>query len=65
MDFAQSDSKGKGNNALFQCSIIHEILSNGQIINGISLHGPTGLYTVSTFNEETEENWIQVWRRKT
>ena len=41
------------------------MVSNGQIINALSLHGPTQLFCVSTLNEETEQNWVQVWRRKT
>ena len=49
----------------FEATISHEILSNGQIINAVPIHGPTALFAVSTLNEETEENWIQVWRRKT
>ena len=46
-------------------SVQYEVLSNGQIINALAIHGSTSLYCVSTFNEETEQNWIQVWRRKT
>lgn len=28
------------------------------------IHGPTTLFGVSTFNEETEQSWLQIWRRK-
>jgi len=31
----------------------------------LAVHGSTSLYAISTFNEETELNFIQVWRRKT
>jgi len=39
-------------------SVQYEQLSNGQIINALSLHGLTSLFAVSTFNEETELNYI-------
>ena len=48
----------------FDISISHVIMSNGQIINALPLQGQTGLFAVSTMNEETEECWIQIWRRQ-
>lgn len=45
-------------------TLVNEDVSNGQIINATSMPGTTGFYAVSTFNEETEESYIQIWRRK-
>ena len=45
-------------------TLINEDLSNGQIINATSMPGTTGFYAVSTLNEETEDSYIQIWRRK-
>mmetsp|Transcript_24611 Transcript_24611/g.38227 ORF Transcript_24611/g.38227 Transcript_24611/m.38227 type:complete len:128 (+) Transcript_24611:2226-2609(+) len=48
----------------FVPELVHEFASLGQIINAAPLHGPTGVFIVSAMNEETEECWIQVWKRK-
>lgn len=45
-------------------ALINEEISNGQIINATSIPGTTGFYAVSTLNEETEDSYIQIWRRK-
>ena len=34
-------------------TISYEILSNGEIINALALHGPTSLFCVSTYDDET------------
>lgn len=48
----------------FNLSIEHEILANGSVLNGVSLHGATCQFAVSTYNEETEQSFVQVYRRK-
>jgi hypothetical protein len=35
-------------------TISYEILSSGEIINALALHGPTSLFCVSTYDAETE-----------
>ena len=45
-------------------TISYEILSSGEIINAVALHGPTSLFCVSTFDSETDQSYVQVWRRR-
>ena len=45
-------------------SIEHEIIANGSVLNGISFHGAICQFAVSTYNEETEQSFVQVFRRK-
>ena len=43
----------------------HEVIANGQVINALALPGTVGQFAVSAYNEETDENYVQSFRRKT
>ena len=62
LDSAQSES---GKFKSFSSKITYEILAQGSIYNALCLRGPTGVFALSSYNEETDENYVQIFRRKT
>ena len=48
----------------FSSKVTYEITASGPVFNALCLHGPTGLFALSTYDEEAG-GFVQILRRKT